>query len=67
MAKTVKQLKSGKASYNQTLQFDVQKGIEPPKIRPEKIFDMMGGSVSKKDKGKTKTKSVKKSKSKSKV
>ena len=31
-----------KQSYHQDLQFDVQKGIEPPKIRPEKIFDMMG-------------------------
>ena len=31
-----------KQSYHQELQFDVKKGIEPPKIKPEKIFDMMG-------------------------
>ena len=31
-----------KQSYHQDLQFDVKKGIEPPKIKPEKIFDMMG-------------------------
>ena len=31
-----------KQSYHQDLQFDVSKGIEPPKIKPEKIFDMMG-------------------------
>lgn len=46
-----------KRSYNQDLQFDVKKGIEPPKIRPEKIFDMMGA---------TKTPKKKSSKSKSK-
>ncbi len=33
---------SQKQSYHQELQFDVKKGIEPPKIKPEKIFDMMG-------------------------
>jgi len=43
-----------KQSYHQDLQFDVKKGIEPPKIRPEKIFDMMGGT-------KTPTKKKKKS------
>jgi hypothetical protein len=46
-----------KQSYHQDLQFDVKKGIEPPKIRPEKIFDMMGA---------TKTPKKKSSKSKSK-
>ena len=43
-----------KQSYHQDLQFDVKKGIEPPKIKPEKIFDMMGAK-------KTPTKNKKKS------
>ena len=34
------------ASYSKPLQFDIQSGIKPEKIKPEKIFDMMGGKKS---------------------
>lgn len=44
MVKKIKQLPANKQSYNAPLQFDVSKGIEPPKIKPEKIFDMMGAT-----------------------
>jgi hypothetical protein len=44
MTKKIKQLPANKHSYNAPLQFDVSKGIEPPKIKPEKIFDMMGAT-----------------------
>ena len=44
MVKKIKQLPANKHSYNAPLQFDVSKGIEPPKIKPEKIFDMMGAT-----------------------
>jgi len=48
-----------KQSNHQELQFDVTKRIEPPKIKPEKIFDMMGA---KKTPQKTKPKKKKSSK-----
>jgi hypothetical protein len=35
----MKQLNGTKSSYSQPLQHDVAKGIEPPKIKPEQIFD----------------------------
>lgn len=35
----MKQLNGSKSSYSQPLQHDVAKGIEPPKIKPEQIFD----------------------------
>lgn len=50
MTKKIKQLPANKQSYNAPLQFDVSKGIEPPKIKPEKIFDMMGATKTEKKK-----------------
>lgn len=47
---------SQKQSYHQELQFDVKKGIEPPKIKPEKIFDMMGAKKTPKKKKSSKAK-----------
>jgi len=35
----MKELNGSKSSYSQPLQHDVAKGIEPPKIKPEQIFD----------------------------
>jgi len=43
--KKMKPLKNT-ASYSKPLQFDIQSGIKPEKIKPEKIFDMMGGKKS---------------------
>lgn len=56
MTKKIKQLPANKHSYNAPLQFDVSKGIEPPKIKPEKIFDMMGATKTPTKKKKTKAK-----------
>ena len=55
MTKKIKQLPANKHSYNAPLQFDVSKGIDPPKIKPEKIFDMMGATKTPTKKKKKKT------------
>lgn len=60
MVKKIKQLPANKHSYNAPLQFDVSKGIEPPKIKPEKIFDMMGATKTPPKKKRTKAKKKKK-------
>jgi hypothetical protein len=45
-SKKMKPLKD-KPSYSKPLQFDIKTGIKPEKIKPEKIFDMMGVKKSK--------------------
>ena len=53
--KTMKPLNPNKPNYKQPSQHDVEKAQQKDKIKPEKIFDMMGATTSKKKKTKKKT------------
>jgi len=50
--KEMKPLNSGKHSYKQPLQHNVEVAIKPPKIVEKDIFDMMGASSNKNKKTK---------------
>jgi hypothetical protein len=50
--KNVKPLDPNKPNYKQPSQHNVEKAQEKDKIKPEKIFEMMGATKSKKKKSK---------------
>jgi hypothetical protein len=49
--KNVKPLDPNKPSYKQPAQHNVEKAQEKDKIKPDKIFEMMGGKKTKKKVG----------------
>jgi hypothetical protein len=52
--KSMKPLDARKQTYKQPLQHDVEKAQEKDKIKPQDIFEQMGGTNKKKNKKKKK-------------